>query len=137
MKLKTISCNMRYWISVKRRFIFVWNVWIQKFKYLLRMKPSLREEDLHFICARALQFYTLWYLAPKYSKHIVKHFKTSLLNHWIIKMLKNCGLWSLEVKKWFCCGENKRLKEPKFLLKKNFSATVDSRLLFVCHNDFL
>ena len=34
-------------------------------------------------------------------------------DHWIIKMLKSCGLWSLKVKKWICCGENKRRKETK------------------------
>ena len=58
--------NMQYWISVKRRLIFVWNVWIEKFKYLLRMEPSIREEDLHFLSARALHFYThLSNLPPK------------------------------------------------------------------------
>ena len=46
---------------------------------------------------------------------------------WIIKMLKSCGLLSLEVKKWFCCRENKSERNQSLSWRrKNFSVTFDS-----------
>ena len=49
---------------------------------------------------------------------------------WIIKMLKSCGLLSLEVEKWFCCWENKRRTEPKLILRKKLLTNIWFSLFF-------